>query len=170
MLHPCPLWRIRTPSSSFNDWDREGCYPGWEGCSGSLCWESFPVRLQKARLGERHSLGFSASRGAVCCRLPLPKPTPRSRCLGCTALLLPDTFIRDRWIPVCSPPCSLLGSRLSPSIGQPGCAAELRLCVGTERGSTALLEPCGGCAEPGTSPGDPTDCCLSEGGWDPTSS
>lgn len=81
MLHPCPLRRIRTPSSSFSSWNREGCCPGWEGCSGSLL-GILSCMAKKARLGERHSLGFSASlRG---CLLPpsSAQANPQEQVLG----------------------------------------------------------------------------------------
>lgn len=93
MLHPCPLQGIRAPSSSPRGGEREGCCPLREGCSGSLRWESFPLRPQKARVGRAAQLWVRRfPRGAVCCCLPLPEPTPRSRCWGCASLLLPAPF------------------------------------------------------------------------------
>lgn len=90
MLHPCPLQGIRAPSSSPRGGEREGCCPRREGCSGSLRWESFPLRPQKGRAAQLWVRRFP--RGAVCCCLPLPEPTPRSRCWGCASLLLPAPF------------------------------------------------------------------------------
>lgn len=105
MLHPCPLQGIRAPSSSPRGGEREGCCPRREGCSGSLRWESFPLRPQKARVGRAAQLWVRRfPRGAVCCCLPLPEPTPRSRCWGCASLLLPAPFTWALLDPRVQPP------------------------------------------------------------------